>query len=526
MAAGTALTVPAPPVEQVALRRQRRLGLTGSLLMAIGATGAGALPAPNPLAGVRVLGLPARMMTPSLAMVYAGAVLVVVAWLRIDRLLRSGPLRGPVGAHLVGTAVGWALPLAVAPPLFSRDVYAALAHGALLERGLDPYTWGPAALGLDHPLVRGVAALWRDTPTPYGPLWLVVERSIVAVAGSDPVVGVLGHRVVALAGLTAIAWAVPRLARRCGVDPVRAFWWGPAHPLVLFHLVSAVHSEALMLGLMLVGLELAARTGRARWLGMLLLAAAAMIKVPAVVAVAFVGAEWAHGRGGRPRDVLVPAAVLLGLTAGVATVCAVLVDLVGGRGWGWLDTLDTPSAVVTWMSVWSDTGLGLSLLTGEPGMLTTVRAVGVGAGAVVVAALLVATLRGRRGAVAGTAAGLGVVLLFGPAVQPWYLLWALLPVVASGAAPRWTPRLVATSAVVALVDVPSGDWYFFRGFQLVLGVVGGLAVAAAVLLIAVLDQGASKRARSASVHSAERPWVAQNMDQVSSGPVGRGGRAQ
>lgn len=463
------------------LRRQRLIGLTGSLLMAIGATGAGALPSPNPLAGVRVLGLPARMMTPSLALAYAGALLLVVAWLRIARIVRNGPAPG---AHLVGTAVGWALPLAVAPPLFSRDVYVALAHGAMMERGLDPYTWGPSALGLDDPLVRGVADLWRDLPSPYGPLRSVVERVVIGVTGADPVLGVVGHRVVALAGVAAIAWAVPHLARRCGGDPARAFWWGPAHPLVLFHLVSAVHPEALMLGLVLVGLELTARSGRARLIGLVLLAAAAMIKLPMVVVLAFVGAEWAHRRGGRPRDLVGPAVALLALVSVVAVGCATLVDLAGGRGWGWLDTLGTPGTVVTWMSLVSDAGLGLSLLADDPGLLPLVRTVGMAVGAVSIVALLLATVRGRFGAVSGTAAGMGVLLLFGPVVQPWYLLWALLPLVVSGAAPRWTPRLVSAAALVALVDVPSGDWYFFRGFQLVLGAVAGLAVGTAALLVA------------------------------------------
>jgi alpha-1,6-mannosyltransferase len=78
---------------------------------------------------------------------------------------------------------------------------------------------------------------------------------------------------------------------------------------------------------------------------------------------------------------------------------------------------------------------------------------------------------------------MGVLLLFAPVVQPWYLLWALLPLAASGAAPRWAPRLVVAAAVVALVDVPSGDWYFFRGFQLVLGAVGGLVVGVVALLV-------------------------------------------
>jgi alpha-1,6-mannosyltransferase len=58
-------------------------------------------------------------------------------------------------------------------------VYSYLAQGAIFARGLDPYRLGPAmALGIDDPLVRSIPDLWRDTPAPYGPLFLMIrERS-------------------------------------------------------------------------------------------------------------------------------------------------------------------------------------------------------------------------------------------------------------------------------------------------------------------------------------------------------------
>ena len=62
-----------------------------------------------------------------------------------------------------------------------------------------------------------------------------------------------------LAGLALIVWALPRLAERCGLDPGLALWLGAANPLVLFHMVSGIHNEALMLGLMLAGTEFALR---------------------------------------------------------------------------------------------------------------------------------------------------------------------------------------------------------------------------------------------------------------------------
>ena len=129
-------TAPRPAATIHALRTVRRMGLAGSLLLAVGALGAGAVPLPNPLAGLRLVGLPARNPTISLALAYAGVALVVLAWSRIALQWRAR--RPPSRPELARAAATWAAPLLFAPPLFSRDVYSYLAQGAIFARGLDP----------------------------------------------------------------------------------------------------------------------------------------------------------------------------------------------------------------------------------------------------------------------------------------------------------------------------------------------------------------------------------------------------
>ena len=143
----------------------RRFGMTGALLMAIGSLGAGALPVPNPAFGLRLLGLPSRNATVSIAITYAGMAMVVLGWLWLGRLLKRDQNGGTPLAKgfITRTMVLWALPLWVAPPLFSKDVYSYLAQSAIAASGMDPYELGPAdALGINDPLTRSI-------PTSGGP---------------------------------------------------------------------------------------------------------------------------------------------------------------------------------------------------------------------------------------------------------------------------------------------------------------------------------------------------------------------
>ena len=182
-----------------------------------------------------------------------------------DAPLHGAAAPAPTIAQLARTTATWAIPLAVAPPLFSRDVYSYLAQSAELARGIDPYVLGPAGRWASTTRwSRSIPTIWRDTPAPYGPLFLVLGRGITALTGDDVVLGIFAYRVLALCGLALIIWALPRLARRCGVDGGLALWLGVGNPLVLFHLVSGIHNEALMIGLFLAGMEIGLRAGDPR----------------------------------------------------------------------------------------------------------------------------------------------------------------------------------------------------------------------------------------------------------------------
>lgn len=471
-----------PPLDAAEVRdltRIRRFGAVGAGMMALGALGAGAQPVlQNPVQGVRVLGLFARALPAALTVTLIGTVLVVVAWLLLGRLAIGSFGRGTSPrrlsrSQLDRTLALWILPLCVAPPMFSKDVYSYLAQSEITARGLDPYEIGPqAALGVDHVLTRTVPNIWRETPAPYGPFFLWIGRGITALTGDDIVSGIFLHRAVALVGVALIVWALPRLAARCGVSSVAALWLGAANPLLLFHLVAGIHNEALMLGLMLAGLELCfrgidalddvtrRRTGRALLLvGAAVIALSATVKIPSLIALGFVGMALAQRRGGRLRDV-VRAAVVLGV---VAAVVIVGVSLVSGLGFGWLGTLGTANAVRSWMSLPTLLGLatgGAGVLLGigdhTTAVLSLTRPIASAVAAVVIARMLVATLLGRLHPIGGLGVSIGALVLLFPVVQPWYLLWAVTPLAAWATRPAFRVPVIAFSAFVSLIVMPTG----------------------------------------------------------------------
>src|ERR1700730_6549057 len=149
--------------ERVALRRTRVFGATGTVLMAIGALGAGARPVvQDPTFGVRLLNLPSRIQTVSLTMTTTGAVMMALAWLMLGRFALGS--RRMTRSQLDRTLLLWAVPLLIAPPMYSKDVYSYLAQSEISLLGLDPYRVGPApGLGLGHVFTLSVPSLWRGT---------------------------------------------------------------------------------------------------------------------------------------------------------------------------------------------------------------------------------------------------------------------------------------------------------------------------------------------------------------------------
>lgn len=503
-----AVAQPLNDTDLVALRWTRLFGATGTVLMAIGALGAGARPViQDPTFGVRLLNLPSRIQTVSLTMTTTGAVMMALAWLMLGRfaLGRRRMSRG----ELDRTLLLWALPLLVAPPMYSKDVYSYLAQSQICRLGLDPYRVGPATgLGLDHVFTLSVPSLWRETPAPYGPLFLWIGRGISALTGENIVAAVLCHRLVVLLGVGLIVWATPRLARRCGVAEVSALWLGAANPLLIMHLVAGIHNEAPMLGLMLAGTEFALRgvdsarpllpqpwpgmrTHRPDWtpLGMLLagavlIALSSQIKLPSLLALGFVAMALGHRWGGNLRAFLLAS----GLMAGLSLAVMAAVGWASRLGFGWIYTLGTANVVRSWMSpptlIALGTGqVGILLGLGDhtTAVLSLTRGIGVLIIAVMVGWLLLAVLRGRLHPVGGLGVALGGTVLLFPVVQPWYLLWAIIPLAAWATRPGFRIAAIVVTIVVGVFG-PTANGDRFALFQIVDATVASTVIV--LLLIA------------------------------------------
>jgi alpha-1,6-mannosyltransferase len=490
----TTVGSPLIAAEVASLRRTRVFGATGTVLMAIGALGAGARPVvQDPTFGVRLLNLPSRIQTVSLTMTTTGAVMMALAWLMLGRFALGS--RRMSRSQLDRTLVLWALPLLIAPPMYSRDVYSYLAQSQIARIGLDPYKVGPApGLGLDHVFTLTVPSMWRDTPAPYGPLFLWIGRGISALTGDNIVAAVLCHRIVVLLGVGLIVWATPRLARRCGVAEVSALWLGPCNPLLFMHLIAGIHNEALMLGLMLAGTEFALRGVDAegsllpkplrwprahdewtRWkpMGMLvagtvLIALSSQVKLPSLLAVGFVAMALACRWGGTFKAFLIAGGSLTAVSMAVIA----LVGWASGLGFGWVFTLGTANVVRSWMSP----PTLLALATGQLGILlglgdhTTAilgltRAIGVIIIAFLVSWLLLSVLRGRLHPVGGLGVALGATVLLFPVVQPWYLLWAIIPLATWATRTAFRSTTIAATLVVGIFG-PTANGDRFALFQI------------------------------------------------------------
>lgn len=410
----------------------------------------------------------------------AGLVLLGWAWWRLGDRLRRGARPGLRWLLLTGAL--WAIPLLVAPPLGSRDVYAYACQAAVWLDGHDPYEVGAAAGGC--PWLAAVPPVWQESTAPYGPVALFGSVAAVALAravtGGEVglLVAVGALRAVALAGALLVAWFLPRLARAGRVDPVGAAWLGLVTPLVALHVVAGAHNDALVAGLVVAGLALAVSAGTWRLAGAgAALGLAVAVKVTAVAALPFL-ALLAFG----PTRSYRRAAALL--FAAVAAFGAVSL----GTGLGWVRGLAGTGELAQWSSL--PTGLGMAVGyglwgLGWPEAYDPVVALARVAGLAVLAVVAVALLRRAwrraadpRSVVAAAGATLGAVVLLGPVFYPWYAVTPLAVLAASATGPearRWLAG--GTLALTALV-LPSG-----LGVPVLTKLPGALLVAAGAVAL-------------------------------------------
>jgi alpha-1,6-mannosyltransferase len=451
---------PLNAVERSQLSRLRRWGTVGALLLMLGSGSSygAATPIPNPVDGLRVIGLLSRIGPAALACSYTGIGLIVLCWVLIGRLAAPGRVRRLSRSQLSHTLAMWAVPLLVTPPLFSRDVYSYLAIGSMMREGFNPYDAGPYdTLGDSDPYAHQVDVRWQHTASPYGPVYLLMAKGIVTVAGHNVIVGTLLQRLVELVGVAMIVWALPRLARICGFDPVAALWLGALNPLVLFHLIGGGHNEALMLGAMLAGMVIAWEWSLVA--GVVVITLGVGVKATAGMALAFLVIMLALRAGGRWRDLL-RCGVQVGVVA-AATFAAF--TWISGVGFGWLAALGAPGTVRSFLSLSTTLGVGAGqtgLLMGlgdhTQAALDVMQPVGTLIGATVALAIMWQCWQRRTNPVLGLGMAMMAFVLLAPVIQPWYLLWAALPLAAATADPRYRKATVALTVLFSVTIMPNG----------------------------------------------------------------------
>jgi hypothetical protein len=392
-----------------------------------------------------------------LVVVLAGLGLLASAWLHLCRQAAraDGPGAPAALARVRAATVAWSLPLLPAPPLFSRDGWSYAAQGTLVHRGLSPYEHGPRSLvgprSVPGPIVEGVDPRWMSTPAPYGPVPLIGGDLAVELT-ADPWLLVVAHRVIALAGLVLLAWAVPRLARWCGANPALASALVLASPLTIANGVAGLHNDLLMVGLMAAAVVVAREHGWAA--GAALGGLAAGVKLPgglACVAVVLLTAPAAASLAGRLRHTV--------RVGAVAVAALVVPGAVWGLGVGWLGALTVPGTVNTPLSL-------PTLLGGWLDLVARLVGVGTSAGTFLDLVRLLAVVV------------LAVVAL-SPVVHLWYFLWAAPFVAVQRLGRGAMTSLVAVSLVSGLVAPMDSS---LHGAYLAI-VIGSLVVAATAALL-------------------------------------------
>ena len=445
---GSGLGVGAPGRAGAALVRPWLLGLVSSVLLSAGASLPGSplvLDRPGAWFFGSARGAPTEA---SLILSVLGLVGLSLGWLDLLRALRSSP--GIEPGRLAPLAASCVLPLLVAPPMLTHDVYLYAAQGRLLLAGHNPNLVAVGALPHD-PFRRLVDPIWLTAPSLYGPLFSVLEAGAVLVSGYHVLWTVVVLRAVAVLGFATMVAVLPRIARVYGVDPATAVALGPLSPLVLLYVVAPGRNDALMLALVVVAVALA--TEGYPFAGIVVAAVGAAVKLPALGAAGFVTWEWASADPGLGRRLLRLGAGL-GATSGVLEVGS----LVTGLGWSWLGGLGAPARIwnfftpddaVTTLVLHLGAALGVRMPLGS--LLGIIQLV-VGAAAIIgCAGLLLSVHRLRLVPALGVA--LLVVALAAPALHAWYLAWGTV-LLAAGTGRARQGLLVWTVLVATLAFLP------------------------------------------------------------------------
>jgi alpha-1,6-mannosyltransferase len=457
---------PEQPELRLSLARTAVLGLLGSSAIVVGAV-LGGQSFETHLPGAWFFGMPGGPFgsfgsdsslpsIASLALVFGGLILLSRVWFGFLRHLNRH--NGVPVKRVVLVVTIWAIPLLLAPPLFSRDVYTYSAQGEMVSHHINPYSYGPEVLGAT-PFNQMADTVWSGTESPYGPTFLSVDGLLDQASGHQILPDLLLLRLLEVAGIAMVVAATPTLARALKHDPAHAVLIGAGSPLVLLSSIGGSHNDALMIGLLVAGLAVAKRFGTVP--GVILCALGAGVKSPALLGVLFLGWVWAGKEASTRRRIGHTAVAGMIALATMETVA-----LISGTGWGWVRTTSTADASFTGVTPVNVVARSVSIVSHifqVPISTLTVRPV------FSVLGLLIAVYVGYRlllrspqeGVVRCLGLTMLVLALLGPIVWAWYVTWGVI-VVAPAAIGRLRSALIVISTFWAFAGMTAVHGIYMR----------------------------------------------------------------
>ncbi len=415
---------------------------------------------------------------PLLAIGVLAAVLATAAFL----LLLREAFRGSVSVGAVAVVVvGAHALLLLVPLLFSRDVYSYAFYGRIAGiYGGNPYVQTP----LDHSsdiLWNFVGPQWVDTPAYYGPAWTSFSALLSRIL-PRPIDAVEAYRFISIAASLStcgvIVWVVRRLWPERTAFALAAFG---ANPVVLFHAAASGHND-LLVALAIVS-AYALLVSKRESAAVAVLTLAALIKVTALLPLIML-LVWCVARR-PPEERRVAFVSRVGLAAGIGLFFAVpyvqlrdptlgMLGLAGQSGWF------APSRVVARaVDVVTFHSLGRVVRLGALGLLAW------GGWSMARAVWRRASTVGLSGQEQAAVWGWSLVLLLllGPILLPWYVVWGLPLVWALPRVPR--TALLAASSMLG-VTLWSAEALRYPGAFNVNLLVGYLVVVPVLLVMLLL----------------------------------------
>jgi alpha-1,6-mannosyltransferase len=380
---------------------------------------------------------------PLLAIGVFAAVLATAAFL----LLLREAYRGSVSVRAVAVlVVGAHAVLLLVPLLFSRDVYSYALYGRIAGiYGGNPYVQTP----LDHSsdiLWNFVGPQWVNTPAYYGPAWTSFSALLSKIL-PRPIDHVEAYRFIAIAASLStcgvIVWTVRRLRPARTAFALVAFG---ANPVVLFHAAASGHNDLLVA--LAIAIAFALLVSERESAAVAVLTLAVLIKVTAILPLILL-LVWcvAHRAPDERRAAFLSR---VGLSAGIGLFFAWpylqlrdptlgMLGLASQAGWF------APSRVIAHVvDVMTFPTLGRAVRLGALSLLawgawSLARAVWRRAST--------GSISGQeQAAVWGWA--LVLLLLLGPILLPWYVVWGLPLVWALPRVPR--TAVLATSSMLGV----------------------------------------------------------------------------